>query len=102
MPIELLRGTAEALPFPDGAFDSIVMTYTLCSIDDPERALAELRRVLRPDGELLFVEHGLAHDAGTQRWQRRLPPRGGASPVDVTSTATRASSSRRRGFAAPT
>jgi len=74
VPIELVSASAEALPFPDASFDSIVMTYTLCSIADPVRALAELRRVLRPGGELLFVEHGLAHDEGTRRWQRRLTP----------------------------
>jgi ubiquinone/menaquinone biosynthesis C-methylase UbiE len=74
VPIELVRGSAEALPFADHSFDSIVMTYTLCSIDDPLRALAELRRVLRPDGELLFVEHGLAREESTRRWQRRLTP----------------------------
>ena len=74
VPVELIRGRAEELPFPDRAFDSAVVTYALCSVDDPARVLAELRRVLRPDGELVFVEHGLARDAGTQRWQRWLTP----------------------------
>lgn len=74
VPIELVRGDAEALPFADATFDSVVMTYTLCSIPHPERALAELRRVLRPDGELVFVEHGLSDDPSTRRWQRRLTP----------------------------
>lgn len=74
MPVELVRGYAERLPFPDRAFDSAVITYSLCSVEDPARALAELRRVLRPDGELVFVEHGLARDASTQRWQRWLTP----------------------------
>jgi len=72
--VALVRAIAEQLPFPDGAFDTVVMTYTLCSIDDPQRALAELRRVLRPDGELLFVEHGLARDHSTRRRQRWLTP----------------------------
>lgn len=74
VPVELVRGYAERLPFADRAFDSAVITYSLCSVEDPARALAELRRVLRPDGELVFVEHGLARDASTQRWQRWLTP----------------------------
>lgn len=74
VPVELLRGHAEQLPFANGTFDSAVITYSLCSVDDPARVLAELRRVLRPDGELVFVEHGLAPDAATQRWQRWLTP----------------------------
>jgi len=74
VPVELLRGHAEHLPFADRSFDSAVITYSLCSVDDPARALAELRRVLRPGGELVFVEHGLARDAATRRWQRWLTP----------------------------
>lgn len=74
IPVELVHGKAEQLPFPDRSFDSVVMTYTLCSVDDPMRVLAELRRVLRPGGELIFVEHGLASDTRTQRWQRRVTP----------------------------
>jgi ubiquinone/menaquinone biosynthesis C-methylase UbiE len=74
VPVELLRGRAEHLPFPDRAFDSAVITYSLCSVDDPARALAELRRVLRPGGDLVLVEHGLAPDAATRRWQRWLTP----------------------------
>lgn len=74
VPVELVDARAESLPFPDASFDSVVMTYTLCSIGEPLRALAEVRRVLRPDGELLFVEHGLADDERTRGWQRRLTP----------------------------
>jgi ubiquinone/menaquinone biosynthesis C-methylase UbiE len=74
VPVELVRGHAERLPFPDRAFDSAVITYSLCSVDDPPRALAEVRRVLRPGGALVFVEHGLARDAATRRWQRGLTP----------------------------
>lgn len=74
VPVELVEGSAEHLPFGAGAFDSAVVTYSLCSMDDPGRALGELRRVLRPGGELLFVEHGLAPDARTRRWQRVLNP----------------------------
>lgn len=74
VPVTLVEGTAEQLPFPDASFDSAVMTYTLCSVADPARALAELRRVLRPGAELLLVEHGLSDDAGARRWQRALTP----------------------------
>lgn len=74
VPVTLVRGDAESLPYGDATFDSIVMTYTLCSIDDPLRALGELRRVLRAGGELLFVEHGLSNVESTARWQRRLTP----------------------------
>ena len=74
VPVELILGHAETLPFPAHAFDSAVITYSLCSVDDPARALTEVRRVLRPGGELVFVEHGLARDAATRRWQRWLTP----------------------------
>jgi ubiquinone/menaquinone biosynthesis C-methylase UbiE len=72
--VELARASAEQLPFGPASFDSAIVTYSLCSMDDPGRALAELRRVLRPGGQLTFVEHGLAPDARTRRWQRVLQP----------------------------
>jgi ubiquinone/menaquinone biosynthesis C-methylase UbiE len=72
--VEVRDGVAESLPFEDGAFDTIVCTFTLCSVRDPARVLAEARRVLKSGGELLFSEHGLAPDASVQRWQRRLEP----------------------------
>jgi ubiquinone/menaquinone biosynthesis C-methylase UbiE len=74
VPVELVCGSAEQLPFGERAFDSVVVTYTLCSVEDPARVLAEVRRVLRPGGELVFVEHGLARDPGTQKWQHRVTP----------------------------
>ncbi|MCS6987296.1 MAG: class I SAM-dependent methyltransferase [Sphingomonadaceae bacterium] len=74
VPIELVDGRAEELPFPDGSFDTVVTTFTLCSVQDPARALAEARRVLKPGGRLVFLEHGLAPAPGLQRWQRRLEP----------------------------
>ena len=67
-------GTAEALPFADASFDSVVCTFTLCSVHTPAAALAEARRVLKPSGRLLFCEHGLAPDAGVAGWQRRIEP----------------------------
>lgn len=73
-PVELLQGSAEQLPLADGAVDTVVSTWTLCSIADVAKALRELRRVLRPGGSLLFVEHGRAPDAGVARWQDRIEP----------------------------
>jgi ubiquinone/menaquinone biosynthesis C-methylase UbiE len=67
-----VRAEAEALPFADGSFDTAVCTLVLCTVADPQRALAELRRVLRPGGELLFMEHVRADGARFARWQDRL------------------------------
>lgn len=74
MGIELVQQSAERLPFPAASFDCVLLTWTLCSIPDPVAALAEMRRVLKPGGELLFVEHGLSPDPGVARWQHRLTP----------------------------
>lgn len=74
VPIKLLLGSATAIPLPDNSVDTVVMTWTLCSIPDAQGALAEMRRVLKPDGRLLFVEHGLAPEPGVERWQHRLTP----------------------------
>jgi len=67
-------GTAEALPFEDKSFDSVVCTFTLCSVHTPPAALAEARRVLKPGGRLFYCEHGLAPDPGVAKWQRRVEP----------------------------
>jgi ubiquinone/menaquinone biosynthesis C-methylase UbiE len=65
---------AEHLPFAADSFDTVVCTLTLCSIPDVEHALGEVRRVLKPGGRFLFLEHGLAPDPGVARWQHRLTP----------------------------
>jgi ubiquinone/menaquinone biosynthesis C-methylase UbiE len=74
IPVSLLRASAEDLPVADAVFDTIVMTWTLCSIPNPITALAEIRRVLKPGGQLLFVEHGLSPELRVARWQHRLTP----------------------------
>src|SRR6266446_5750514 len=72
--VSLLQASAEHLPFAVAVFDSIVMTWTLCSIANPVAALMEMRRVLKPGGQLLFVEHGLSPEIRTARWQHWLTP----------------------------
>ncbi|MGB1580309.1 MAG: class I SAM-dependent methyltransferase [Nevskiales bacterium] len=72
--VELLGLPAEKIPMDDASFDSIVCTYTLCTIPDPLQALDEMRRVLKPGGKLIFCEHGKAPDAKVARWQQRLNP----------------------------
>jgi ubiquinone/menaquinone biosynthesis C-methylase UbiE len=69
-----VSGIAEALPYPDRSFDTVVTTFTLCSVNDPKAALAEARRVMRAGGRLLFVEHGRAPDDSPAKWQGRIEP----------------------------
>ncbi len=74
-PVEVVDVGAEHLPFDDGAFDAVVSTLVLCTVPDPAAALAEARRVLRPGGRLLFLEHVVAADRSKRHaWQRRLEP----------------------------
>lgn len=74
-PVERCGLSADTeLPFDAGRFDCVVSTWTLCSIPDVGRALAEMRRVVRPGGRLLFIEHGRADKPSTARWQDRLNP----------------------------
>jgi ubiquinone/menaquinone biosynthesis C-methylase UbiE len=70
----LMLGSATAIPLADNTVDTIVMTWTLCSIPEPLVALREMRRVLKPGGRLLFVEHGLSPEPKVERWQHRLTP----------------------------
>jgi|SRR6516162_1389521 len=74
VPITLLDASAEAIPLDTGSIDTVVTTWTLCTIPNASHALAEMRRVLRPGGALLFVEHGRAPEAAVARWQDRLDP----------------------------
>jgi len=74
VPVSLLQASAEHVPFAGATFDAIVMTWTLCSIASPLAALMEMRRVLKPGGDLLFVEHGLSPEIRIARWQHRLTP----------------------------
>lgn len=70
----LVEGTAEALPMEDGSFDTVVTTWTMCSVPSAPAVLAEARRVLRPAGRLLFAEHGRAPEPAVSRWQDKLDP----------------------------
>lgn len=70
----LSQSAEEPLPLPHASIDTIVITWTLCSIPEPDKALQEVRRVLKPSGRLLFIEHGRSSDAGVVAWQDRLTP----------------------------
>lgn len=70
----LLQSAEEPLPIPDKTIDTVVVTWALCSIPHPLNALQHMKRVLKPHGQLIFIEHGLAPDSGVAAWQRRLNP----------------------------
>ena len=72
--VDLIGLSAEKIPLPDASFDTVLITYTLCTIPDAHSALLEMRRVLKPGVRLLFCEHGHAPDASVARWQARLQP----------------------------
>jgi ubiquinone/menaquinone biosynthesis C-methylase UbiE len=74
VPVSFIGLEAEKIPLDDHSVDTVLMTFTLCSIDNVAAALSGMRRVLKPGGRLLFCEHGLAPDARVQRWQNRLTP----------------------------
>ena len=73
-PADIRNGVGEATPFPDRFFDTVVCTFTLCSVEDPKQVLSEMRRILRPGGQALFLEHGRAPDPGVAKWQDRIEP----------------------------
>ncbi len=72
--IEHLKNYAEDLDLKDETIDSVLITYTLCSIENEEKSLSEIKRVLKPDGILIFCEHGLAPDYKISKWQNLLTP----------------------------
>ena len=73
-PVAIEQQSAESLPFPDGRFDCAVSTWTLCTIPEPEQALREVSRVLKPSGRFIFLEHGRSDDKRIAAWQDRLNP----------------------------
>lgn len=74
MTADMRGGVGEAMPFACESFDTVLVTFTLCSVDDQAQVLSEIRRVLRPGGKALFLEHGSAPDSKVQKWQRRIEP----------------------------
>jgi ubiquinone/menaquinone biosynthesis C-methylase UbiE len=74
LPVKLIEGTSEAIPLECASIDTVVSTWTLCTIPDVVGALREMRRVLKPGGRFLFAEHGLAPERNIQRWQNWLNP----------------------------
>lgn len=72
--VDFLSLSGEDIPCEDNYFDSVVITWTLCSIPNPAKALEEIRRVLKPSGKMIFAEHGLSPDAGVAKWQSRINP----------------------------
>ena len=74
MKVEFLTHGGEAIPAEDNSFDSVVMTWTLCTISEPNKALAEIRRVLKPQGKVIFAEHGEAPEQEVVKWQNRINP----------------------------
>ena len=73
-PVEFLKAPAEQIPLANESADTVLVTYTLCTLPDVRRALGEMARVLKPGGELVFCEHGAAPDESVRRWQNRLNP----------------------------
>jgi ubiquinone/menaquinone biosynthesis C-methylase UbiE len=73
-PVRFLEASAEQIPLEDKSIDTVVTTWTLCTIPHAVHALEEMRRVLTPNGKLLFVEHGLSPEQDVQKWQNRLTP----------------------------
>ncbi len=73
-PLERLGLSGESIPLPDACADTVVVTYSLCTIPDPVKALSEMKRLLKSGAKLLFCEHGQAPDANVHKWQNRIDP----------------------------
>ena len=74
IPVERIGLSGEDIPMDSDQVDTVVVTYSLCTIPDPIKALREMRRILKPDGSILFCEHGRAADAKVHKWQNRIDP----------------------------
>lgn len=74
MNVDFLAVGGENIPAEDNSFDTVVMTWTLCTIANPKKAVEEIRRVLKPNGKVIFSEHGVAPDESVQLWQNRINP----------------------------
>jgi ubiquinone/menaquinone biosynthesis C-methylase UbiE len=74
IPVEFILAGAENIPLPDNHVDTVMLTYTLCTIPDVPAANREIRRVLKPGGRMIFCEHGAAPDQNVARWQNRINP----------------------------
>jgi len=72
--VDMRQGVGEDIPFASESFDTVVCTFTLCSVQEPAQVLSEMRRILRPGGTALFLEHGRAPDADVAKWQDRIEP----------------------------
>src|SRR5215469_14177136 len=94
----LLQSAEDRLPIPDEAINTVVITWTLCSIADAPRALLEMNRLLKHDGRLIFVEHGRSADPGVALWQERITPLWKPVAGGCISTARLTNSSNERGF----
>lgn len=73
-PVKHIAMPGERIPLPEASIDTVLCTYSLCTIPDPAPALAGMRRVLKPSGKLVFCEHGAAPDEGVRKWQERINP----------------------------
>lgn len=99
--VESVPGAGERLPFADASFDTVVTCLTLCSVSDPDAVMAEIRRVLRPGGKFLFLEHVRSEDAGRARWQVRLNPLQKVIGVGCNLDRDSAATVRKAGFSLP-
>jgi|TARA_B100001094_G_C17940859_1_gene675522 ubiquinone/menaquinone biosynthesis C-methylase UbiE len=74
MEVNFISAGAEEIPLPDNHFDSVLVTYTMCTIPEVDRANKEIQRVLKSNGKMIFCEHGLAPDKNIKKWQNRINP----------------------------